>query len=242
MNVVAIIQARMTSERLPGKVLKQILGKPMLSYQIERLRRAKSLSQVVIATTTNETDDPVEVLAVKEGVGVFRGSEHDVLSRYWGAAQKHHAQTVIRINGDCPLIDPTLVDDLVSYYQNNFPKNVEYAANNRTYPRGQDTEIFSIELLERAHKNAHKPYEREHVTPYFYQNPELFKVHFLDCEPSVRDFRMTVDTAEDFKVIEELIHRLYPQNNIFGWQEIVEELKRDPVLRALNKDIQQKPL
>jgi spore coat polysaccharide biosynthesis protein SpsF len=178
MKTVIIVQARMTSTRLPGKILKEVLGKSLLTYQLERLRRIKGAQAVVIATTTNDTDQPIVDFCVQNTVAYFRGSEDDVLSRYYGAALEHAADAVVRITSDCPLIDPEVVDQVISFYEVNYPK-FDYVSNvtQRTFPRGMDTEVFSMKALREAFENATKQLDREHVTPFIHGQPEeLFPV------------------------------------------------------------------
>ncbi|NLX01599.1 MAG: NTP transferase domain-containing protein, partial [Syntrophomonadaceae bacterium] len=167
MKTVIIDQARMTSTRLPGKVMKEVLGKPLLEYQIERLKRTNEADELVIATTTNNTDQPIVEICKRLGVAYYRGSEEDVLSRYYEAATKFGADVVVRVTSDCPLIDPTVVDKVIKHYKDNWDK-YDYVSNTltRTYPRGMDTEVFSYKVLQEVYYNAQEQPEREHVTPY----------------------------------------------------------------------------
>ena len=170
MRVVIIVQARMTSTRLPGKVLKTVLGKPLLEYQIERLRRVKLADEIVIATTTNNADQPIIDLCDRLSIPYYRGSEDDVLARYHSAAIFHQADTVVRVTSDCPVIDPQVIDRVIYTYIDEHPK-YDYVSNclERTYPRGMDTEIFSFNALEQAFQQAITQPDREHVTPFIYQ-------------------------------------------------------------------------
>ena len=177
MKTVIIVQARMTSTRLPGKVLKRVLDKPLLEYQIERLRRAKLADKIVIATTVNDTDQPIIEMCNSLSVSYFLGSEEDVLSRYYGAAKEHYADVVVRVTSDCPLIDPQIIDKVINFYLENSDK-YDYVSNclKRTYPRGMDTEVFSFKALQEAFLSATAHPDREHVTPFIYRHPELYRV------------------------------------------------------------------
>ncbi|RYD06306.1 hypothetical protein N752_05280 [Desulforamulus aquiferis] len=175
MKTVIIVQARMTSTRLPGKVLKTVLGKALLEYQIERLKMVQLAEQIIIATTINSTDQPIIDLCQRLSVPYYRGSEDDVLARYYEAATLYGADAIVRVTSDCPLIDPTVIDEVIDYYISN---ECDYVSNtmDRTYPRGMDTEVFSYKVLKEAFKNAVELPEREHVTPFIYHRPEKYSL------------------------------------------------------------------
>jgi spore coat polysaccharide biosynthesis protein SpsF len=238
----AIIQARMGSSRLPGKVLKDVNGKPMLAHVIERAGNAKRISQVVVATTLDPSDDILDSFCREMGVSVFRGSVHDVLDRFYNAAVVFHADPVVRLTADCPLIDPELIDlTLDSFYQ----KKVDFAANRlpppftRTYPIGLDVEVCSFAALERAWMEAILPYEREHVLPYLYDVPGRFNIFKLDYDHDLGSLRWTVDTPEDLEVVRTIFNKLsgIPE---FGWLDVVELLKREPEIMWVNAAIRHK--
>lgn len=241
MKTVIISQARMTSTRLPGKVLKEVLGKPLLSYQIERLQRVKSADEIVIATTTNRDDDPIVSLADDLGVAVYRGSENDVLLRYYEAAREHNANAIVRVTSDCPLIDPFVIEKVLAFYVDSRGK-YDYVANTlqRTYPRGMDTEVFSMTVLATAHQQATQKPEREHVTAYIYRNHEQFRLGNVAYSSNESRHRWTVDTAEDFELIKRIIEALYPTNNCFTLEDCLQLLHRNPEWSGLNEDIEQK--
>ena len=243
MRVGIIIQARMTSTRLPGKVLMTVMGKPLLEYQIERLQRVRSADDIIIATTTNDTDQPIVDLAERLGIKVFRGSEEDVLSRYFGAAQENGLDVVVRITSDCPLIDPVVVDDVIGTYLDN-AENCDYVSNclTRTFPRGMDTEAFSFELLEKVHLEARQQHEREHVTPYIYQSPQRFRLLNLAIILDESRHRWTVDTPEDFELIRRILEMLYPKNQVFGLEDVLAVMDAHPDWFELNAQIEQKKL
>jgi spore coat polysaccharide biosynthesis protein SpsF len=243
MRTVAIIQARMTSTRMPGKILSPILGKPMLELLIERLRRARRLDDVWVATTTNAADDPTEERARRLGAGCFRGSELDVLDRVLQAAHAARADVLVEITGDCPLIDPVVVDQLVETY---FANQYDYVSNvlHRTYPVGLDAQVYSTGVLERVASLTDDPTDHEHVSLYIYEHPELFRLHNVtsglpDAE-EVGKLRLTVDTPEDFALIEAIFAELYPSKPDFTLPDILDLLRRRPELLALNQHIQAK--
>lgn len=243
MRVVCVVQARMGATRLPGKPLKKILGRPILSYLVERLRRATSIDEIVIATTTEKQDDEIALWCQKEEISCYRGSEHDVLHRYVEAARPHHADVVVRVTGDCPLIDPAVVDTVVNFFLQNAPK-YDYVANTvqRSYPRGLDVEVFSMKALEKIEKIAKRAEEREHVTLYFYEHPEEFSIGSVVRSGEFSTDRWTVDTPEDLHLITKIIEMLYPVKSDFQMQDIFELLEAHPELRKINAHISQKPV
>lgn len=177
MKTVIIVQARMTSTRLPGKVLKRIMDKPLLEYQIERLQRVSLADETVIATTINVSDIPIEELCRHLAIPFFRGSENDVLARYHDTALKHDADIIVRVTSDCPLIDPIVIDRVIGFFKDNYGV-YDYVSNvqTRTYPRGLDCEVFTSSVLDEIYLKASEPPDREHVTPYIYRHPERFRI------------------------------------------------------------------
>lgn len=240
MQVVAIIQARMGSTRLPGKVLKDIGGKTMLALVVLRAQRAELLDKVVVATTVNPADEAVVTECGRLGVEVFRGEEEDVVDRYYRAAKAQHAKTVVRITSDCPLIDHGIVDKVIRAFQE---EGTDYASNSlkRTYPRGLDAEVMTMAALEKAWKEAGKLYERVHVTPYIYLNPGLFKLLSVTCESDYSHYRWTVDTQEDLDFVQAVYAR-FVNNDSFTWRDVLALLEKEPELAALNRHIRQKNL
>lgn len=240
-RVVAVVQARMGSTRLSGKTMGDLAGKPVLQHVVERLSRAHRIDEVVVATTTSPNDEPILELAKQLGVPAFRGSEEDVLSRYLLAARESRADVVVRVTGDCPLIDPDLSDDVVEAY---FLENADYASNwlVRKFPRGADTEAFSTESLVLVDKKAKEPYEREHATPYYYYHPEEFRLASVEATGELRrpDLRLCVDTDEDFRLMNEVFDRLGGGGNDFSMLEVVRLLDRAPELAAINAHVKQK--
>lgn len=244
MKITAIVQARMTSTRLPGKVLKQVCGHSLLALQIERLRRAKLLDQIIVATTVNETDRPIVELCQQIGVPYYRGSEHDVLARYYDAATVFQADPIVRITADCPLIDPQIVDGVIQFFLDQQAK-YDYVSNTleRHLPRGMDTEVFTFRALAEAYKKATIPYQREHVTPFIYENFRLFRLgSFKYTQLDLSKHRWTVDTAEDFQLIKMIIEALYPVNPEFNLQDILKLLAEHPDWMEINAKVKQKKL
>ncbi len=240
MKTVAIIQARMGSTRLPGKVIMDLGGDTVLARVVRRLCRAKFVDEIVIATTSSDADDAIVRECERLGVPWFRGSEDDVLDRYYQAAQTYAAGAVVRITSDCPLIDPELVDGTIRVFQE---QHCDYASNlfPRTYPRGLDTEVFTVAALERDWREARAPYQREHVTPFLYEHPELFRLVSLRGQIDYSQYRWTLDTAEDLQLLRAIYARFSNQDN-FGWREAVALMEREPELAELNSRVLQKSL
>lgn len=242
MRIVAIIQARMGSTRLPGKVLKLVNRKPLLAYQLERLKSSKFIDEIVISTTTKKSDDEIEAFCIKNSVSYYRGSETDVLERYYETAVKFQADIIIRITSDCPLIDSQVVDKVIKYYIDN--QNLDYVANtiHRTYPRGLDTEVFSFKALKHVHSKAFLERDREHVTAYFYSSNGKFKIGSVQNDKDYSKYRWTVDTAEDFELIKLIIETLYNRIPNFGMIDVINLMEQKPDLYYINSHIVQKKL
>ena len=236
MNTVAIIQARISSTRLPGKVLKKIEGKTILEHVVNRVKAAKNLDEVIVATTVKKEDLKIVKLCSNLGISVFCGSEDDVLDRYYQTARLFKANHIIRITADCPLIDPMVIDKVIELY---FKKNADYATNGmpETFPDGLDTEVFSFKTLKRAWENAKLSSEREHVTPYIRNNPNIFKIVNLKCEYNLNDKRWTLDEPEDFEFIKSIYTKLYLEDSLFGMKKILDFLINHPGIEELNNDI-----
>ncbi|MGP7818525.1 cytidylyltransferase domain-containing protein [Niallia sp. 01092] len=241
LRVGTIIQARMGSTRLPGKVLKTVLGKTLLEYQWERVGRSNRLDEIIVATTTNEADHPIVELCEKLCIPVYRGSEEDVLARYYEAATAFKLDVIVRLTSDCPLIDSDVVDKVVEFFISDINK-YDYASNTlaRTYPRGFDTEVFSYEALTMAYLEAKNVSNREHVTSYFYQHPEKFRLASIEDKDDHSEYRLTVDTMEDFTLIKKIVCILYPQKEFFDLKDIVGVLNENPSWANINKHVEQK--
>ena len=236
MKTVLIIQARMQSSRLPGKVLLPLSGKPMLEWVITRAEHAKVIDGCMMATTMDAADAPIEQWCNEHKVPVYRGSQFDVLDRYYHAAQQAGADVIIRVTADCPLIDPALIDRLFAFY---IEEQADFAANrlpppwHRTYPIGLDAEIVSMEMLEKAWKNAEEKYEREHVMPWFYDTPGRCKVSILDNPEDYGMHRWTVDTPEDYAMMQALFEKL-PDPLTASWTDVLEIIRENPELEMIN--------
>ncbi|MEW6209359.1 MAG: methyltransferase domain-containing protein, partial [Acidobacteriota bacterium] len=235
MKTVAIIQARMGSSRLPGKVMKVISGKTILGHVVKRARAVRLLDEIVVATTTGKADDVIEVESARLGVACFRGDERDVLDRYYRAAQLHEADVIVRLTADCPLLDVEELDRAVGFLLDN-PK-LDYVALGSTYPEGYGVEAFKMEALSKAWREAGLLSEREHVTPYIWKHADRFSVQRLELEEDCSRFRVTVDEESDLQVVSALVDALEESNPFFGVKTAVEFLKTRPDLTSLNSHI-----
>ncbi len=242
MRNVAIIQARLGSTRLPGKVLLDLGGKTVLGRVVERVGRMKTVKDLVVATSSLESDNAIEAECRRLGVPCFRGSEDDVLDRFRGAADTMGAEQCVRITADCPLVDPGLSDDIVAQFEAADPP-VEYASNKipQSFPRGLDTEVFSRYALDLAAKWAKKPYHRTHVTAYMYQTPEIFTMLSVVSDVDRANWRWTLDTPEDLTFIRAVYEALEGKPN-FDWLDVVALVEADPQLAAINAHVVQKEI
>ncbi len=257
-RTMAIIQARMGATRLPGKVLLDIGGEPMLVHVVERTRRAARLDGVIVATTSGAEDDPIEALCQQRGYFCTRGSLTDVLDRYYQAASTCQVRVIVRITADCPVIDPQLIDLTVEEFRK---AGVDFAANRlpppwpRTYPIGLDVEVCSFAALERAWSEADQPFQREHVLPYMYEgipverlhstknvlavSPRGFRVLLVNHDPDFGSLRWTVDTPEDLELMRR-VYTCFENRNEFRWTDLLALYQRDPELARINASVRQK--
>lgn len=245
MKVVCLVQARVGSTRLPGKILREICGKTILHHEIDRLKKCKEIDEIVIATTDKEDDDKIVNEAKKLSVKYFRGSENDVLSRFYYAAKENNADIVVRVTSDCPCIDFEILDKMLIYFKEKYKeKQVDYLSNTikRTYPRGYDIEIFTFSALEKSYINAEKEYEREHVTPYIYDKTNNFLKLSFENKEDYSKYRVTLDTIEDFIVIKNIFENLYYKNPYFKLNDVVQYLNNNLHIVDINKHIEQKKL
>lgn len=240
LKVVAIIQARMGSTRLPGKVLMDLEGETVLARVVNRLRRTRLIDELLVATTDRPADDAIIEECRSLSVPVSRGDQDDVLDRYFRAAQTGRAEVVVRVTSDCPLIDPEITDKTIAAFLEERP---DYASNAlvRTYPRGLDTEVMSMAALGLAWQQARKPYERQHVTPYIYEHPTEFKLLAVTEDADYSSYRWTVDAPEDLELVRAIYARL-KDNPMFGWRDVLDLLGREPALADLNRLVMQKTL
>ncbi len=240
MKIVAIIQARMGSTRLPGKVLMDLGGETVLARVVRRLRRAALIEEIVVATTSLTADHAIVRECEQLSVRVFRGEENDVLDRYYQAAQYIGAEGIVRITSDCPLIDPEITDNTIRAFLERRP---DYASNTlqRTYPRGLDTEVMTRDALECAWRGARLSYQRAHVTPYIYENPDRFCVLPVKCDADYSRHRWTLDTPEDLAFLRAVYDRADNDHSV-SWRDVLALLEREPELVELNRDVMQKAL
>lgn len=246
MRTVAIIQARMGSTRLPGKVMKKLCGKSVLEHVTRRVQACLLLDDVVVATTAAPSDDVIVAEAVQCGAKWFRGSEDDVLDRYYRAAKQYHADVVVRVTADCPLFDPELLEEMILSFRtrNSQVKPLDYLSNTlrRTFPLGLDAEVFTRNALEYAHFHSRNQYEREHVTPYIYEHPEIFSIHSFEGNEDLSCHRWTLDTEDDFKLLSKIYSELYRENEIFPTNSVIALLGANPVWKEINAHVKQKNL
>ncbi len=238
-NVVIIIQARMGSTRLPGKVLRDIAGKPMLQHIIERLRCCRIAQGIVLATTTLKEDDRLEDFAREFNLSCYQGETQDVLARYYGAATRYGAEVIVRICADDPLIDPQVVDQVIGEHLGSDSDYTSNAIEN-TFPLGLNTEVFNYNVLEKAHREASKNEEREHVTPYIWRHPEIFKLHNVANDADYSYLRWTIDTEDDLAFVRK-IYEHFP-NNAFSWKEVLHLLEMHPEWLEINRHVKQKTI
>ena len=237
-RIVATIEARMTSSRLPGKVLMEIAGRPALELMVERLRRVPSLDGIVIATTVNDTDQPIADLAARLGIGCFRGSEEDVLARVLGAAEAHAIDVIVETTGDCPLIDPAVVERTIQAYRRS---GVDYVSNvlRRTYPIGMDTQVFARSVLADVARRTSDALDHEHVSVFIYRHPEIYRLLNVAAPDRQTDpgLRLTLDTADDLKLLRALADAALTEDLGADLDRILAALRGHPTLRALNAHV-----
>ena len=234
--VLAVLQARTSSTRLPGKVLKPILGQPMLARHIERLRRSRRISTLVVATSSEPSDDALAALCSEIGVACHRGSLNDVLDRFHGATAPYRPEHVIRLTGDCPLAAPEVIDACVEYH---FAGDYDYTTNafQPTFPDGLDVEIFRFRCLEEAWREATLTSEREHVTPFIHQRPERYRIGHYKQANDLSWLRWTVDEPADFAMVDTVYRALYPGNPAFTTDDILAYLSAHPEVARINSAI-----
>lgn len=247
MKIGAVIQARLSSTRLPGKVLKELpcgSGITVLEQVLRRLKKSERLQEIIVATTTGDEDGAIVEVAESEGVKWFRGSKDDVLSRYYLAAKENNIDIIVRVTSDCPCIDPAILDALIDRH---LETEADYSSNcqKKTFPHGLDAEVFSFRALEKAFNEATEDFEREHVTPYIYRTkPGLFKIVSFEATEDLAapEIRITLDTEEDYALLCAVFDYLYPENQFFGAKEITGLFREKPWLYIINKKIVQKKI
>lgn len=235
-TVGCILQARVGSTRLPGKVLKEVRGKPILVHDIERLRHIDRLDTIVVATTDRAEDDALVSVLERRGTDtrIFRGSAEDVLDRFHGAAHEHGLDVIVRITSDCPLLDPRVSGLVVDRF---LSEGLDYCCNNmpRTFPHGMDTEVFTLAALDEAWREATAPADREHVTPFFRDHPERFRMANVSHSRDLSHIRLTLDYPEDLRLMERIYDELYVEGSIFYLEDVLGLLERRPELLEINR-------
>ena len=235
MKIIATIEARMTSSRLPGKVLLQAAGKPMIEHLVNRLQAVPSLDGIVLATTINKADDELEEFSKRMGIGCYRGSENDVMARVIEAAESACADIVVEITGDCPIIDPQIVEQIIRIFNAN---HADYVSNAhiRTYPDGMDTQVFRLETLNRSAAMTDDAIDHEHVTLHIRNNPEIFSQLHIVAPPELHwpHLGLTLDVPSDYKLIKQIIEHFEPSNPLFSCRDVIKILKQMPDWVAIN--------
>ncbi|MCX7797109.1 MAG: glycosyltransferase family protein [Melioribacter sp.] len=239
MKIVTVIQARMSSTRLPGKVMLPILGKPLLIRMIERVKHSKFIGELVVATSQNPEDDQIELLCLEHNLNCFRGHLTDLLDRHYQVGKLYNADAVVKIPSDCPLIDPQIIDTVLKFYIENSDK-YDYVSNLHpaTYPDGNDVEVISFYALEKAWKEAKKDFEREHTTPYIWENPDKFRIGNVVWETGLdysTTHRWTIDFEEDYIFIKRVYEELYEKDYPFGIYDILSLINQKPEIYEINK-------
>jgi spore coat polysaccharide biosynthesis protein SpsF len=234
--IIAVLQARASSTRLPGKVLKPILGRPMLARQIERLKRSSLISRLILATSTDNADNEVARIARLTGIGCYRGSLEDVLDRFYNAVLPYQPELVVRLTGDCPLTDWNIIDRAVAFARSG---DFDYVSNTltRTWPKGLDVEVFKPGALETAWHEARDPFEREHVTPFIYGHSDQFRLGDFVNDADLGELRWTVDHPEDFLFVDRIYNELYLSKPDFGTADVLALLAKQPDIARLNDHI-----
>jgi spore coat polysaccharide biosynthesis protein SpsF (cytidylyltransferase family) len=229
--ILAILQARMSSSRLPGKVLKTLMGKPMLLHQIERLQHSKMIDKLVVATSMDCLDDAIEEMCINNSIEVFRGSLDNVLDRFYQCAKQYNPNYVVRLTGDCPLSDWQIIDNMIQYH---LEKKLDYTSTSLKFPDGLDAEVMTMKTLDKTKYNATMPSEIEHVTQYITNNPNQFKNEDFNFEKDLSHIRWTVDEPEDFILVEKIYEALYKNNPLFLTKDILNLLDEQPELTKIN--------
>ncbi|MBT5400552.1 glycosyltransferase family protein [bacterium] len=229
--ILAILQARLSSSRLPNKVLKSILGKPMLLHQVERTQHSKKIDKLVIATSDNVSDDAIEKMCLDNNIEVFRGDLNNVLDRFYQCTRSFKPDHVVRLTGDCPLADWQIIDNMIQCY---LDKKLDYMATSLNFPDGLDVEVMTMKALAEAKYHATLPSELEHVTQYINKKNTKFKIEYFDFDKELSHLRWTVDEPEDFALVEKIYEALYEINPLFLTNDILDLLKRQPELTRIN--------
>lgn len=236
MNIVAIIQARLGSTRFPQKVFADLSGRPLIWHVINRLKYSKKINRIVLATTDKHTDDELAKWAEIEGINLYRGSENNVLERFYFAAKNYSADIIVRITADDPFKDPNIIDRVI---EKLLQEKLDFAYNNNppTFPEGLDTEVFTFDALEKAYFQSVDDFEKEHVTQYFYRNNDSFKQSNLSTDKNLSHLRWTIDTELDYEMTKQVYYHLYKTNEIFLMNDILKLINDKPEIAKINIDV-----
>ena len=235
MKIVAIIQARIGSTRLPAKILMDLEGKPVLQHIIERVKASK-VDDIIVATTTNAEDDVVENFCKENSILIFRGDEQNVLMRFYECAKVHYADVIVRVTADDPFKDPNVINEVIDILTD---RKYDYVSNtiNPTFPEGIDIEVFTMKTLVKAYREAALHSEKEHVTPYIWKNIDIFNCYNLEYAENLSHLRWTLDTPNDFRFVQEIYKRLYSPGKLFYMNDILEVLRKEPQLSEINSGL-----
>lgn len=241
MKIVSTVEARMTSSRLPGKVLLEANGKPMLEHLVRRLKSVPSIDEIVLATTVNSNDDPLVDFAKKVGISYYRGSEEDVMARVIGAAESVSADLIVEITGDCPIIDPQIIEQSIRIYKENKALYVGNA-HVRSYPDGMDTQVFSLSTLQKSASMTQDRLDREHVTLHIRNHPEIFSTIHLVAPPEIHwpELGLTLDEKADYELLKRIIEHFGEKQSLFSCTDVVRLLRNNSDWLELNKHVQRK--
>ena len=234
MKTTAVIQARMSSTRLPGKVLLPLSGKAVLEHIVERLSFSRMIDEIIVSTTTDDIDDSIVKFCDDHGIKSFRGSKNDVLDRFYQTMNHYELKNIVRITADCPLTDPTILDAVILGY---FAENYDYYGLAGSFPDGLDCTVISYKALKHAWVNASLKSEREHVGPFIEKNPEIFKLGEFHLFKNLGDERWTLDEESDYEFLKNIFDSLYSEERIFTTDEVLSFLNKNPEIRNINKDI-----
>ena len=240
MNIVGIIAARISSSRLPGKVMLKLGNKIILRHMIDRMKVAKKLDNIVVATSLNPNDDVLYEYCRQNSIDCYRGDENDLIDRYYTISKKINCDVIARFGADCPLIDPKIIDKVITIYlENDFDFVSNHGPPPKTYPEGMTLDVYSANILCEAFHDAKKPSEREHISPFFWNNPKRYRLHRVDYHTDISKYRLSLDYSEDFELIQIIFKKLYNENVIFSLEEIIQFLEKNPKIKKINSHIEQ---
>ena len=239
MNVTGIIAARMSSSRFPGKVMLKVDRKTILQHMIDRMSSAKKLDNIIVATSLNPKDNIIYEHCQRNNIECYRGNENDLIDRYYTISKKINCDIIAKFGADCPLIDPKVIDYVITtYLDNDFDFVSNYGPPPKTYPEGMTLDVYSANILYEAFHDAKKPSEREHISPFFWNNPKRYRLHRVDYHTDISKYRFSLDYSEDFELIKIIFKKLYNENIIFTLEEIIQFLEKNPNIKKINSHIE----